>query len=69
LLTPWVQSQSMEMNAVTVLIVVFIGGALGGFYGLLLAIPLAACIKILVQELVLPRLERRAAAPSPAFDQ
>jgi predicted PurR-regulated permease PerM len=69
LLTPWVQSQSMEMNAVTVLIVVFIGGALGGFYGLLLAIPLAACIKILVQELVLPRLERSAAAPSPAFDQ
>jgi len=68
LLTPWVQSQSMEMNAVTVLIVVFIGGALGGFYGLLLAIPLAACIKILVQELVLPRLEQKAAVPSPAFD-
>lgn len=67
LLTPWVQSQSMEMNAVTVLIVVFIGGALGGFYGLLLAIPLAACIKILVQELVLPRLERHAAALSSSF--
>ncbi len=61
LLTPWVQSQSMEMNAVTVLIVIFIGGALGGFYGLLLAIPLAACIKILLQELVLPQLERKAA--------
>ncbi|MGC3974511.1 MAG: AI-2E family transporter [Nitrospira sp.] len=67
LLTPWVQSQSMEMNAVTVLIVVFIGGALGGFYGLLLAIPIAACIKILLQELVLPRLERKAAAPPPSF--
>ena len=61
LLTPWVQSQSMDMNAVTVLIVVFIGGALGGFYGLLLAIPVAACLKILAQELLLPRLIRNAA--------
>ena len=60
LLTPWIQSQSMDMNAVTVLIVVFIGGALGGFYGLLLSIPVAACLKILCQELLLPRLQRRA---------
>jgi predicted PurR-regulated permease PerM len=67
LLTPWVQSQSMEMSAVTVLIVVFIGGAVGGFYGLLLAIPLAACIKILLQELVLPQLERKASALPPSF--
>jgi predicted PurR-regulated permease PerM len=67
LLTPWVQSQSMEMSAVTVLIVVFIGGALGGFYGLLLAIPVAACLKILLQELLLPRLERNAAL-SPRCD-
>lgn len=64
LLTPWVQSQSMDMHAVTVLIVVFIGGALGGFYGLLLAIPVAACLKILVQELLLPRLARHATNPS-----
>ena len=62
LLTPWIQSQSMDMNAVTVLIVVFIGGALGGFYGLLLAIPVAACLKILAQELLLPRLARSATA-------
>lgn len=66
LLTPWVQSQSMDMNAVTVLLVVFIGGALGGFYGLLLAIPVAACLKVLAQELVLPRLAHRAAGPSPS---
>ncbi len=64
LLTPWVQSQSMDMSAVTVLIVVFIGGALGGFYGLLLAIPIAACLKILAEELLLPRLATLASAPS-----
>ncbi len=66
LLTPWVQSQSMEMNAVTVLIVVFIGGALGGFYGLLLAIPIAACLKILIQELLLRKAIRNAAEPTHA---
>ncbi len=64
LLTPWVQSQSMDMNAVTVLIVVFIGGALGGFYGLLLAIPVAACLKILAQELIVPWLTRNAGETS-----
>ncbi|MEO8047083.1 MAG: AI-2E family transporter [Nitrospirota bacterium] len=57
-LTPLVQSRSLEMSAITVLIIVFIGGAVGGFYGLLLPIPIAACIKILIQELVLPGLER-----------
>jgi len=60
-LTPLVQSRALDMNAITVIIVVFIGGAVGGFYGLLLSIPIAACIKILIQELVLPRLERWAA--------
>ena len=69
LLTPWVQSQSMDMNAVTVLIVVFIGGALGGFYGLLLAIPIAACLKILAQELLLPRLARTAILSGPLDEQ
>ena len=34
ILTPLVQSRSMEMSAITVVIVVFIGGAVGGFYGL-----------------------------------
>ncbi|GKS57963.1 AI-2E family transporter [Nitrospira sp.] len=50
ILTPWVQSQSLDLSATTVLIVVLIGGAIGGFFGLLLAIPIAACVKILAQE-------------------
>lgn len=61
ILTPLVQSRALDMSAITVMIVVFIGGAVGGFYGLLLSIPIAACIKILIQELVLPGLERWAA--------
>jgi predicted PurR-regulated permease PerM len=44
------------MSALSVLIALFIGGAVGGFFGLLLAVPLWACGKILVEEYVLPRL-------------
>lgn len=54
ILTPWIQSQSLNLSGTTVLIVVLIGGAVGGFFGLLLSIPLAACAKILLTEYVLP---------------
>jgi predicted PurR-regulated permease PerM len=37
------------------LIVVFIGGAVGGLYGLILAIPVA-CLKIFVVKIPLSRL-------------
>lgn len=57
LLTPWIQGKSMEMSVPTILIVIFIGGTVGGLYGLLLCIPIAACGKILLREVFLPRLE------------
>lgn len=55
ILTPWLQSHSTDMSAVTILIVVFIGGAVGGLFGLIFAIPAAACLKILVEEFIKPR--------------
>lgn len=60
-LTPWIQSQSLDLSVPTVMIVVLIGGAVGGFFGLLLAIPVAAGAKILLEEYVLP--ERMCSAP------
>ncbi|MGB5056373.1 MAG: AI-2E family transporter [Nitrospirales bacterium] len=57
-LTPWVQSQSTDLSAATILLVVLIGGALGGVLGLILAIPFAACLKILAKELIIPRIQR-----------
>ncbi|WHZ25729.1 MAG: hypothetical protein OJF51_000524 [Nitrospira sp.] len=54
-LTPWLQRHSTDMSAVTILIVVFIGGAVGGLFGLIFAIPVAACLKILVEEFIKPR--------------
>ena len=50
-LTPWIQSRTMEMGALTVLLAVLIGGAIGGVLGLLIAIPITACAQILLEEL------------------
>ena len=60
-LTPWIQSGQTDMSAVTIILVVFIGGAVGGILGMLLAIPVAACIKILFEEAILPSLRAWAA--------
>jgi len=60
ILTPWVQSGQTNMSAVTVILVVIIGGVVAGVLGMLLAIPLAACIKILCEEVVLPSLREWA---------
>ncbi len=52
---PILQGQATDLDPVTVLIAVLIGGALAGFLGLLLAIPTAACLKILATDVILPR--------------
>jgi len=61
ILTPWIQRRSSDMNAVTLLIVMFIGGTVGGLFGLIFAIPVAASIKIAFEEFVVPRWSRWAA--------
>ncbi|HET9846531.1 MAG TPA: AI-2E family transporter [Nitrospira sp.] len=60
-LTPWIQANTMNLSFVTVIIAVLMGGAVSGFLGLLLAIPIAASVKIVLDELVLPRWQAWAA--------
>ncbi len=45
------------MDTPTILFASIAGGALMGVYGLLLAIPVAACLKILLRELFWPRFK------------
>ena len=59
-LTPAIQGKSTGMDTPTILFASLAGGALAGIYGLLIAIPVAACIKILLQELFWPRFKRWA---------
>lgn len=53
---PLVQGKSTDLDLITVLLAVLVGGTLAGAVGMILAIPVAACLKILAQELLLPRL-------------
>ncbi|MEM8781280.1 MAG: AI-2E family transporter [Planctomycetota bacterium] len=57
---PVVQGKATNLDALTVLLVVLIGGSLAGLLGLLIAIPAAACLKILWREVVSPELRQLA---------
>ena len=58
---PIVQGKATNLDPLTVMLAVLVGGSLASVLGMLLAIPLAACIKILMQELVLPKARAIAA--------
>jgi predicted PurR-regulated permease PerM len=49
---PQVQGRAADLDPLTVLLAVLIGGSLAGILGLMLAVPTAACVKILWQEVV-----------------
>jgi predicted PurR-regulated permease PerM len=54
-LTPAIQGESTGLSTPVLLFASIAGASLLGFYGLLVAIPLAACVKILVDEVFWPR--------------
>ena len=54
-LTPSIQGQSTGLDAPAILFASIAGGTLMGFFGLLVAIPIAACVKILATEVFWPR--------------
>lgn len=55
--TPAIQGKATDMDTPTILFASIAGGALLGMYGLLLAIPVAACLKILIREIFWPRFK------------
>lgn len=67
--TPVIQGKSTGMDTPTILFASLAGGALFGVFGLLIAIPIAACVKILIQEIFWPKFkdwaEGRSADPLP----
>lgn len=68
-LTPIIAGKATDLDPVTILVAVLAGGSLAGFYGMLLAIPVAACLKIVIREILLPRVRAwtagRASDPLP----
>ena len=58
LLVPRVIGRAVKVPALTTVVAVLIGGALLGIVGALVAIPVAAAIQLLTQEVLYPRLDR-----------
>lgn len=68
-LTPAIQGKNVGLSTPVILFAVLGAGALAGVYGVLIAIPIAACIKILITDVVFPRykewVEGKADDPLP----
>lgn len=55
-LTPLIAGKATNLDPVTIVVAILAGGALAGLYGMLIAIPVAACVKILIREVLMPRI-------------
>lgn len=68
-LTPLIAGKATNLDPVTMVVAVIAGGAIMGVYGMLLAIPVAACLKIIIMDVLLPKVRDwtagRAADPLP----
>jgi predicted PurR-regulated permease PerM len=53
-IAPRVMNRAVDLSPVGVIIAILIGGSLAGFFGALLALPVAAMIKIIVFQLLVP---------------
>ncbi|GAA5200159.1 AI-2E family transporter [Rugosimonospora acidiphila] len=58
LIVPRIIGRTVQVPATTTVLAVLIGGAVLGFIGALIAIPVAAAIGILLREVAFPRLDR-----------
>lgn len=57
LLTPLIQGSATNLSMAAIIVAVLAGGSLAGVYGMLLAIPVAACLKIALSELLWPKVQ------------
>jgi len=55
-LIPLIAGKATNLDPVTILVAVLAGGSIMGIYGMLLAIPVAACLKILATDVFLPQI-------------
>ena len=72
-LTPFIQGNATKLNTPVIVAAVIAGGTLGGLFGMLLAIPVAACLRIVLSEVVMPSvrdwLDGRRSDPIPVGKQ
>jgi predicted PurR-regulated permease PerM len=59
LISPWVEGDQLDIHPLLVFIAVLIGGALLGVAGAFIAVPAAAMVQVIVEEIVLPWRQRQ----------
>ena len=59
ILTPIIQSKTLGLHPITTIVVLMIGYELAGIFGLLLAIPATAAIKVLIREFIWPDFAKK----------
>ena len=59
-LTPLIQGNATHLHPVVIMLAIIAGGSLMGLYGMILAIPVAACGKVLFNRVIAPRLQEWA---------
>jgi predicted PurR-regulated permease PerM len=57
-IVPRVMTKAIDISPAAVLLAALIGGSLLGFVGALMALPFAAAVKLVMQEVALPKLEK-----------
>jgi len=63
-LNPMIQGKATNLHPATILLACIAGGSLAGLYGMILAIPVTACLKILIDDVLAPRLKQWLAGRS-----
>jgi predicted PurR-regulated permease PerM len=58
LIVPRIMGRTVQLPAIVSLVAVLIGGVLLGIVGALVAIPIAAAIRLLLNEIVIRRLDK-----------
>lgn len=58
IIAPRIMKRAVDISPAAVLLAALIGGSLLGFVGALIAIPAAAAIKLIAQEVLMPKAER-----------
>ena len=64
-ISPAIEGQQLDIHPLLIFVSVLIGAALGGFAGAFIAVPLAAMLEVLFEEVILPWRQRQLAAAGP----
>ena len=67
-ISPRIQGDSVDLSAAAVVVATLIGGSIEGFLGVLLALPIAATLKVAINEVFLDRRRREGGVPEPASE-